>query len=137
MTTASILRVGFFTFVSLPQVRTTRIDAMLLRDFDLPGPLDIRAGEELVLELPENPTTGYRWSLQVSGSALRELPAATYTASGTGIGAGGHRTFRFIAAQPGTASIHATLSRSWEPDQALQDHVLTVRIGADADGHDQ
>jgi inhibitor of cysteine peptidase len=100
-----------------------------LRNLDHLGPVEMCVGEELVLELAENPTTGYRWSVQVSGDVLLELMPATYAGAGTGIGAGGRRTFRFNAMRPGTASVRATLCRSWELDHPLRDHIVSIRIG--------
>lgn len=94
-------------------------------------------GEELRFDLPENPTTGYRWQLQVTGDTLHERTPPSYAPATTAIGAGGTRTFRFIATQPGTATIRATLARVWEPDHPLQDHLFTVHIGATQHVDDQ
>jgi inhibitor of cysteine peptidase len=100
-----------------------------LRKLDRRASLDLRVGEDLVLELSENPTTGYRWQLQVSGDALSETAPSTYARSSSAIGGGGQRTFRLIAKKPGIARIHATLSRAWLPDEPSEEHLVVVQVG--------
>lgn len=75
-------------------------------------------GDTLLLELEENPTTGYRWDAASAGSIL-ELIDDDFTV-GEGIGAGGIRRLRFIARSPGQLTLSLPLVRSWERDQPLR-----------------
>jgi inhibitor of cysteine peptidase len=89
----------------------------------------IRPGEAIALELPENPTTGYRWTVELSGDALAQA-ASTYM-PGAGIGAGGQRSTTFTALRPGTTVIRASLRRPWEaPDRTLKTFEATVHVAA-------
>jgi inhibitor of cysteine peptidase len=62
---------------------------VLLTDADRTSMVSVPLSEEVVLELEENPTTGYRWTIESTDDSVREL-ASTYTPSPTtGIGGGG------------------------------------------------
>jgi inhibitor of cysteine peptidase len=90
----------------------------------------LHVGDELVVRLPENPTTGYRWQLDSSGSgflALRndefELPADV------AMGASGTRILTFQATSPGVGHLHLELRREWEQGQPpIQDFPISVLI---------
>ena len=74
--------------------------------------IEARVGDELVLQLVENPTTGYRWQadsgLQPSAREDHFEPAAGAT------GAGGVRTLRFFLSSPGSLYLAFCLRRPWE-----------------------
>ena len=75
-------------------------------------------GDTIVVQLAENPTTGYRWVARIGpGLSLvgDELVGATATP-----GAGSERVFRIAARAPGAARIDAALGRSWEPNAPPQ-----------------
>ena len=81
--------------------------------------IEARVGDELVLQLAENPTTGYRWQpdsgLQTAARDDHFEPAAGAT------GAGGVRTLRFFLSSPGNLDLVFCLRRPWEgEDQALK-----------------
>ena len=70
-------------------------------------------GEQLVVRLPENPTTGYRWQLDAPAEVAVEDDGFEPGGSGAP-GAAGTRTFRLRATAPGTHHLAATQRRSWE-----------------------
>jgi inhibitor of cysteine peptidase len=73
-------------------------------------------GDALGLRLPENPTTGFRWSLIHAGEpACVPVGDAVEPPSGPP-GAGGWHRWRFRAALPGTGQIELTYRRGWERD---------------------
>lgn len=84
--------------------------------------LALLPGQELVIRLPGNPTTGYRWSsFGPTGSALSATgPAAYEPDAGTSqrVGAGGFEIWRFVAARAGTAELRFEYRRPWETDVA-------------------
>ncbi|HEX9107715.1 MAG TPA: protease inhibitor I42 family protein [Longimicrobiales bacterium] len=92
--------------------------------------LDVRPGDELQIELGENPTTGYRWRVADVGDGL-VATGSSYAPEGSGVGAGGRRTLVFRALRPGLATLR--LERSRAPDQHASDPAdrfeLTVRVG--------
>jgi inhibitor of cysteine peptidase len=85
---------------------------------------ELRVGDELVLRLPENPTTGFRWQVEPSGeSALLSLEDRFQPGGTSPVpGAGGHHIFRFAASRPGTVHLALAHRQAWEPggDDASQ-----------------
>jgi len=78
--------------------------------------IEVAPGSRVLVRLPENPSTGYRWELEaLEGDAL-DLQAATYQVPATlAPGAGGTRLFEFLARSPGNMLLHLRLGRPWEP----------------------
>lgn len=70
-------------------------------------------GQEAVLRLPENRTTGYRWEVSAPGGVHVEDGGFEPAPSGAP-GAGGTRTFRLRPIAPGTHAVAVGLRRSWE-----------------------
>jgi inhibitor of cysteine peptidase len=77
----------------------------------------------VVIELPENPTTGYVWALDIKeGRGTAYLSDSRYAASAeSGIGGGGTRTFIVKVQASGTTTIEIKLRRQWEPENAAID----------------
>ncbi|GIZ11532.1 protease inhibitor I42 family protein [Pseudomonas sp. NCCP-436] len=82
-------------------------------------PLTLNVGQQLILSLPSNPSTGFRWNLRDAAEpALQSLGPEVYSApenSGL-IGAGGISTWRFSAREPGEGRLLLTYQQPWEPD---------------------
>ena len=86
-------------------------------------------GDQVRLELPENPTTGFRWQLVTFGAGLlRPLGDEYVPSGGTAVGSGGLRVFRFSAASPGAADIRLELNRPWETQPAREEFVARVLV---------
>ena len=82
-------------------------------------PLQLKNGQNLILTLPSNPTTGYRWAIQDSaGGVLRSLGPEVYTSSDNGqlLGSGGQSTWRFQVFAPGSGRLRLTSQQPWEPE---------------------
>jgi len=82
-------------------------------------PQQLHVGQQLIVSLPSNPTTGYRWSIQDSaGGVLRSLGPEVYTSSDNGqlLGSGGQSTWRFQVFAPGSGRLRLTSQQPWEPD---------------------
>lgn len=87
--------------------------------------VSLARGQPLVVCLVENPSTGYRWSLE-AGAGL-QLDADVFTPAGAGIGAAGQRRLTLRAAAPGTFRLVLLHRREWEPPaMALASFVLSV-----------
>ncbi len=73
-------------------------------------------GQRVLIQLPENPTTGYQWSIEAFDPQVLAATGADFTASSGGLlGAGGQRTFVFTALAPGRTAVRLVYRRSWEP----------------------
>ena len=93
----------------------------------LGGRVHVKVGDELVLRLPENPSTGYRWVLDPPRGSL-ELAEDAYVRSRDGaVGSGGERHFTLRATNSGHAEIQLRLARSWE-QQAIKQASVAVTI---------
>ena len=81
-------------------------------------PLQLKSGQNLILTLPSNPTTGYRWAIQDSaGGVLRALSPEVYSSAESGvIGGGGQSTWRFQAFAAGQGRLRLTSQQPWEPE---------------------
>jgi predicted secreted protein len=77
----------------------------------------------IVIRLPENPTTGYRWDITRS-NGLRILDDSYVypDPSGKMTGAGGWRRVTLMPEAPGTESFSAVHKRSWEDETGNEQH---------------
>lgn len=91
---------------------------------------EIAPGSRIIVQLPENPSTGYSWQLEpVMGDAVTlESNALQTTLSAAAPGAGGSRAFVFLAQSPGTALLRLHLKRPWEAKAAAKTFEVTVQV---------
>jgi inhibitor of cysteine peptidase len=75
----------------------------------------LRVGQELVLRLPEQPTTGFQWELTLAGAPAGALARASFEPPAAGAGGPGRRVWRFRAIQAGEGRIALRYGRPWEP----------------------
>jgi len=80
----------------------------------------VAVGDEIVLRVPEVPTTGYVWTIGTVDPALRLVESAFDGPHSEGDGpepppgAGGERVIRLRAAAAGEAGAELALKRPWE-----------------------
>jgi inhibitor of cysteine peptidase len=91
--------------------------------------LDLRVGETLELQLPESPTTGYRWQMRSVGGPALELTDDSFSPASMGVGASGVRRWRFRAALAGAARLELEHRRGWE-HHAIDAFNATIRVTA-------
>ena len=82
-------------------------------------PVQLHTGQNLILTLPSNPTTGYRWAIQDSaGGVLRAISPEVYSNpenSGL-VGSAGISTWRFQAFSSGNGRLRLTSQQPWAPE---------------------
>lgn len=85
---------------------------------DAKCPVQLKRGQTLIVSLPSNPTTGYRWNVQeVSEAQLKSLGPEVFSSPEKDvIGGDGVSTWRFQAAEPGQGRLYFTYLRPWESD---------------------
>ena len=90
----------------------------------------IGLGESLQIALNENPSTGFRWTLEGGDDEVLELLNSEYVqATDVGIGGGGQHVWRFRAKNTGDARLALKRGRSWEGDASIVDHIeFTIRV---------
>jgi inhibitor of cysteine peptidase len=96
------------------------------------GVVAVARGDATVIELPDQPTTGYRWEIDSVDPALVEIEGSEFGSSGPGIGAGGIATWRLRARAPGRTRLEFARRRPWERDRPpIERFAVTLEI---ADG---
>lgn len=94
--------------------------------------IEARLGDEIVLRLPENATTGYRWHIDQADGLAEQKIAEQQVESfppdpNPQFGRGGVREFRFRASGPGTARLELKRWREWEGESSVVER-FTVDI---------
>jgi inhibitor of cysteine peptidase len=87
-------------------------------------------GEELVIGLAENPTTGYRWQAEFDTSIL-QASGDRYDASSPLRGAPGTRFFSYTTLQPGETTLTLVNRRSWEQGAGIDQFVIDLEVGTE------
>ncbi len=80
-------------------------------------PLSLQLGQQFILRLPSNPTTGFRWLLRDSApQVLQSLGPEVYSnPEDEGlVGSAGISTWRFKVAKAGEGQLALTYERPWE-----------------------
>jgi inhibitor of cysteine peptidase len=90
----------------------------------------VHTGDVIVIQLKENPTTGYRWAIDKSDNAILALQSSDSAVTpGAGIGGGGTRTFTFKAEKPGTVRLELKQWRDWIGDSSIIGHYdVTIQV---------
>lgn len=79
-------------------------------------PLALHTGQTLILSLPSNPATGYRWQIRdAADELLRSLGPEVFKESEM-IGGEGLSTWRFEARHSGQGRLLLAYQRPWEAD---------------------
>ena len=92
----------------------------------------VSAGEEFVIPLYANPSTGYSWELAVPlDKNLLQLVSSEHSGGNpTLVGAGCTQEWKFKALKPGKAAIRLKYHRPWEksvPPAKEQSFEITIR----------
>jgi predicted secreted protein len=89
--------------------------------------VSVHAGDRIVLRLPENPTTGYRWAGEIPGF-LRV--ARDENEHGVAPGSAGYRVMELVATGPGRAELALACARAWAPESPnVERFSVTVEVG--------
>ncbi|HEX5369333.1 MAG TPA: protease inhibitor I42 family protein [Dehalococcoidia bacterium] len=93
--------------------------------------IEVESADELVVELDENATTGYRWAVEEPLPAGLSLSSSDYEPGGATPGAGGKRRIRLHATGAGGGALSLKLWREWQGDASVTERFrVTVTIGA-------
>lgn len=79
--------------------------------------IELKQGQTLILSLPSNPTTGFRWQLfDAAPSVLKALGPEVYRVPEEAgiVGSAGLSTWRFQATLPGQGRLLLQYQRPWE-----------------------
>jgi predicted secreted protein len=99
-----------------------------LTESDVPGVHALGVGEELVLRLEENPTTGFRWRPADLPEGLIVADDGFVPPTQARPGQGGVHTFRVRPTAPGDYRVAMALGRSWGAEAPHRSLEFTVRV---------
>jgi predicted secreted protein len=93
--------------------------------------IELHVGEEFVIILHENPTTGFRWNPISIGESVCTLLENSFDLIGSTPGNGGIHSWHFQTVKEGSSKIEYAYRRSWEQDRpAVQTFALNVYVRA-------
>ena len=114
---------------------TSCVTAKPLTLIDVPSgqQVDLQRNQEMILELAANPSTGYRWQIELTASAVLDkigdeqfMPASS---SGGAVGAGGTTVWHFRATRSGTDLLRLVYRRPFEKNvPAAKSVVYTINV---------
>lgn len=81
--------------------------------------VDIRLGESVRINLPENATSGYRWAIDHFNKSVLEPVAAEPQYQASGVGSGGLVAFVFKGKKAGSGEVTLKYWRHWEGDASV------------------
>jgi inhibitor of cysteine peptidase len=88
----------------------------------------LRRGQDLVISLAGNPTTGYTWeAVAYDERILRQVGEPTFTPESNAAGAPGRQVLRFEALGEGQTTLQLIYHRPWEdaePEKAFSVDVV-------------
>ena len=91
--------------------------------------VDLRVGETFRVRLPENATTGYRWTIDRLDNEVVEAVGSEPDYGAGSIGSGGAVSFTFRAKKPGTGDIALKHWRHFEGDASVTNR-FRLRLNA-------
>jgi inhibitor of cysteine peptidase len=96
---------------------------------DQASKFEAHPGDSILIRVPENPTTGYRWELDVADDQIMALQDSDYSGASKASIGGGTRTFSLKARRQGTVRVRLRLRRGWESEEtAIDDFEVTIRV---------
>lgn len=103
-------------------------DIWVLGEGDNGSLLITRQGDNVRIHLEENPTTGYKWTLKALDERIRLVDSNWDGIEDDLIGGSGIRELGFVVEEPGDTSLELTSYREWDPDNVVDQFVVTLSI---------
>jgi predicted secreted protein len=91
----------------------------------------IMVGESTIIELEENPTTGYEWHYTIDGEDIIEIVDDSYQANENAeemVGVGGIRKIEIKGIKKGLAIINLEYSQEWSTEEPIQTEEFRVKV---------
>lgn len=112
----------------LPKQTVTSMSEITLSNADNGKTIQIKPGQTITLQLTENPTTGYRWSIVPFNDQLLNLTDDRFELpNASAMGSGGQRILTFKANRAGQVNLTLNQKREWE-DSAVDSFNVTIEV---------
>jgi inhibitor of cysteine peptidase len=93
------------------------------------GAVSAKVGDHIVVQLPENPTTGFQWRAEPADPKVIQLQSDEFAQAASGaIGSSGVRTLRYLASGAGDTSVALQLARPWEANAPRSQFKIGVTV---------
>jgi inhibitor of cysteine peptidase len=95
---------------------------IVLTEADTGKMIMAHVGDKIIINLKENPSTGYTWAVDKTDSIVLALQNSDYTPTPVPsgfVGAGGIREFVFYAQKNGNVHLQLKEWRAWEGDRSI------------------
>jgi len=115
----SVLAVCLLFALPLCSEEPPKTEVPMIKVYTQPDkPIGIAVGQQFVIKLVSNPTTGYGWQLaKPLDTTVLQCVTNAYVGSDSKLcGAGGHEVWTFKAVGQGKADISMKYVRPWEKD---------------------
>jgi inhibitor of cysteine peptidase len=108
----------------------SQMGKLTLTEADKGKTVQVHTGDQITIQLAENPSTGYLWAIDKTDNTVLALQHSDYTPTpGGALGSGGTRVFTFIAKNPGTVHLQLKLWRSFEGDSSIiRRYDVTIQV---------
>lgn len=91
--------------------------------------VELRVGDNVVIRLPENAATGYRWDVDAVDKGLVEVKEGPYASTSNTVGSGGETQWVVHAKAAGLTQVRLKHWRRWEGESSVVErYVVTLRI---------
>lgn len=81
--------------------------------------IELRTGQAARISLPENASTGYRWTVEAYDANMFDQPTEESHYPSGAVGSGGEIVFTFKARAPGKGRIALKNGRVWEGEAGV------------------
>jgi len=116
-------------YLSSGAMRSKKGKRMNLTAQDSGRSLNVALHVTLIVELAENPTTGYRWQVLENGAPVLRLSNDLFRrGSSAAVGAGGTRVLEFSTESAGAASLRIGYARPSDPASLKNEFLLHVQV---------
>jgi inhibitor of cysteine peptidase len=116
-------------YISTGALRGKKGKRMNLTAQDSGRSLNVALHVTLVIELAENPTTGFRWQVLETGAPVLRLGNDSFRrGSSAAVGAGGTRVLEFSTESAGAASLRIGYARPSDPASLKNEFLLHVQV---------
>lgn len=91
----------------------------------------VEAGKTFVIQLDENPDTGYAWTVSISDNTVVSLENEKYEQTPVDegvVGAGGVKALTLKGLKQGTAAVTLVYERSFEEDSAIETLIYNITV---------
>jgi len=104
----------------------------MLDENDHGNKIQLSQGEEMVISLDANPSTGYGWQVaEIDETILRQVGETVYITSDSAgqpsLGKPDKEVLRFLALSPGVTPLSLIYTRPWE-DKVEPEEVFSIEV---------